>query len=53
VVWELLVSHSGPLCLDVYQAPKYSEAYVAPLLSMVNADEAKRSRQLKSLPYMR
>jgi hypothetical protein len=53
VVWELLVSHSGPLYLGVYQAPKYSEAYVASLLEVVNTDDVRRSRRLRSLPYMR
>ena len=53
VVWELVCSHSGPLQYWIYQAPKYTEAYVRPLLSVVESEEVQRRKQLKSLPYMR
>jgi hypothetical protein len=53
VVWELVISHSGPLNYGLYQAARYTEGYARPLLAVVKSDEATRRQQLKSLPYMR
>jgi len=55
IVWECIVHMKGDLTHQVYQATRYPEAYVRPLLEKlerdpVDPDEAER---LRSLPYTR
>jgi len=53
VVWDLVTGHCGPLNYCVYQATRYPESYVKPLLDAVKPEDVTRKKQLKSLPYMR
>jgi hypothetical protein len=53
VVWEMVVNQSGDDKIhNVYQATRYSENYVKPLLSTMKKTEDDETRRLKSLPYM-
>ena len=50
IVWECLVTGVGELTWHVYQAARYSPAYVRPLLEEAGKQESER--RLRSLPYV-
>jgi hypothetical protein len=54
IVWEVIVNQSGDDTVhNVYQATRYSEAYLRPLLEAVEKAKEADGRSLRSLPYMR
>ncbi|MFH1312401.1 MAG: aryl-sulfate sulfotransferase [Candidatus Eisenbacteria bacterium] len=54
VVWEMVVNRSGDDNLhEVYQATRYSEAYLRPLLEALEKARDADGRSLRSLPYVR
>ena len=54
IVWEVVVTRSGDDTIhNVYQATRYSEAYLRPLLEAVEKAREADGRSLRSLPYMR
>jgi hypothetical protein len=52
LVWDCSLTFSGENTYGVYQAVRYSDAYVAPLLRRLEELDPD-SRQLESLPYVR
>jgi len=54
IVWEIVVNRSGDDKLHaVYQATRYSEAYLRPLLEALEKAKDADGRSLRSLPYTR
>jgi hypothetical protein len=54
IVWEMVVNRSGDDKLHaVYQATRYSEAYLRPLLEALEKARDADGRSLRSLPYTR
>ncbi|HUW84736.1 MAG TPA: aryl-sulfate sulfotransferase [Phycisphaerae bacterium] len=53
IVWEMIVTQSAHSYHEVYQATRYSHAYVQPLFDRVKEGDNSETRPLRSLPYMR
>jgi len=53
VVWEMIVTQSAENFHEVYQATRYSHAYVQPLFDRISEGDNSDTRPLRSLPYVR
>ena len=52
-VWECLINMIGDDIHGVYQAIRYSESYLRPLLKKIEKHLGDRQQRVRSLPYMR